>query len=164
MPAQVIGINEFFKRFLNEAVDNNIPKRKFVWIIGAGASVSSGIPVAKEVSNRIILLEYFNAVRNFPWVTEDDTKNEDFNIDLDLDEFPYGKTYEGIYKEKNLHKYFDWYEDLKNLDTYLLEAFEWLSKIEPFHRITPDIPHGVRICAKRYKKRVSKVRFESTKT
>jgi len=25
------------------------------------------------------------------------------------------------------------------------------------------IPHGVRICAKRYKKRVSKVRFESTK-
>jgi len=26
------------------------------------------------------------------------------------------------------------------------------------------IPHGVRICAKRYKKRVSKVRFESTKT
>ena len=27
-----------------------------------------------------------------------------------------------------------------------------------------SIPHGVRICAKRYKKRVSKVRFESTKT
>jgi hypothetical protein len=34
---------------------------------------------------------------------------------------------------------------------------------QPFALVI-DIPHGVRICAKRYKKRVSKVRFESTKT
>ena len=83
MSVNIIGLNSFFKSFLKESVKNNRPKKKFVWLIGAGMSYSSGIPLAQGVSDRITLLEYLDASGlPMPWIDKGIDKNE-----CDADDF-----------------------------------------------------------------------------
>ena len=129
MSINLIGLNSFFKSYLKESVHNNIPKKKFVWLIGAGMSVTSGIPVAQGVSDRITLLEYLDQNNlSKPWL-ESDQESHDFG-EVDFFE-ELGGLSEGLYSVENLMKYFEWFqnEELKDeLNDLLDSAYEWLKK------------------------------------
>ena len=143
MPYHKIGLNEFFKRFLSESVKDNRPTRKFVWVIGAGMSVTSGIPLAKDVSDRIVILEYYNSLNEgFPWIAPDNFEGDTvFNPRFEFE--VYSSTYEGLYDENSLQQYFDWYElqeESGELESHINRAYEWLSTLDNFSNISPLNP------------------------
>ena len=123
MPVHVTQLSHFFRR-LDVELDADNPTR-FTWLIGAGMSVSSGIPLARDVSKRIILFEYFCDLREvLPWHDE--------------------KEYNLGYTNKKIQDYLDWYEQVETnqeeLLVYLEPALEWLRKNDHFENVTIDDP------------------------
>jgi tetratricopeptide (TPR) repeat protein len=141
MAIKIIGLNSFFRNFLKESVKDNIPKRKFVWLIGAGMSASAGIPVAQGVSDRIVLLEYMEAQGlSKPWLSG----NGEFT-ELDETDFfdDIGDLSEGLYSIENLIEYFQWYtenEDSENHNRLLDDAYIWLAEKEEFSTVSRGNP------------------------
>ncbi len=113
-------IQDFIKRLQIEG-HRGTP---FTWLIGAGMSFSSGIPLAKGVSQRIILFEFL-AHREFkPW----DNSNDNLTYDSDLEPF------------------FEWYENselskCQNFKALSRHSIEWLKGQRGFdENIDPDSP------------------------
>lgn len=121
-----LPMDEFLNRFLLEGIEGT----KFCWLIGAGMSVTAGMPLAKGISRRIILLEHLGAMR----------------LSGGLDSYPWMEGVEGkvpIYSHDSLSSFFSWYNNLEEAvhDRYLDEAISWLGETkEDFKGITVDEP------------------------
>lgn len=122
MAYQKLELSEFL--FLIERQVNTDRPKPFTWLIGAGFSASSGIPLAKEVSHILTLYEYIG--RN---------KMKEYEDEL----IGFG------YNHKELQYYLDWYYELKanHPDRYeklITDAYEWLKSRDKFHTVTRDSP------------------------
>lgn len=122
MAYRKLDLKSFLSRLERDiTTDRPIP---FTWLVGAGFSVSAGIPLAKEVSHILVLYEFIG--RN---------KKDDFANDLS----GFG------YDQKQLKSYLDWYykikiDDSEKLETLIQEAYKWLNSFDNFQNITKDSP------------------------
>jgi len=73
MAVKLIDIDDFFRRL---QVEESVVRR-FTWLIGAGLSVSAGIPLAQGVSSRIMIFEYYiESGEDCPWWPENDSRRQ----------------------------------------------------------------------------------------
>jgi hypothetical protein len=126
MSAQIKYLPEFLRRLQRERA------KPMTWLIGAGVSASSGIPLARDISSRLIMFEYL--------VSEDYDASERLPRPWDDKNF----TILG-YDQNNIEDFFDWYEKCqRENDTkffeLMSEAIEWIKKRKGFENITPDNP------------------------
>lgn len=136
MSQRVRLLSQFLKRLDIEGL-GDIP---ITWLIGAGMSATSGIPLAYGVSQRIILFEYLAQQGLKPWP----------------DPRP-GRPYEA----RNVSQFFAWFDACeREQDQQFLELFaqahEWLATQSDFHTITPDKPECYQLLFKHF--------FQSTTT
>lgn len=136
MAAIVTPIQTFFRRVQQESTT-----KPFVWLIGAGMSASSGIPLAIGVSQRIIIFEYFLTQGGpYPWRKEDEQKD---GIVAEASDFEY-EIFDLSYSYKDLNEYFEWFfrleKDKSALSQFLTPAISWLNKIVGFENVRPDSP------------------------
>lgn len=130
MSAQITQLKDFFRRLQQESND-----KPFVWLIGAGMSVSSGIPLAVEVSEKIILFEfYLENGGSIPWIKGKKS------LENEYDEY----SFNGLNYKSDLEDYLDWFDLCKHTDSfrenYLTPAINWLNKKDGFKDITPENP------------------------
>ncbi len=120
MPAKIRLFSDFLNRLEREGARNH-----FTWLIGAGMSVSSGISLASEISQKIILFEYIASEKSErPWESESD---EVINYDTDLDDF------------------LTWSHELEQKDSgtfkqMCMDSIEWLKRVNGFGDISPESP------------------------
>ncbi|MCK5716665.1 MAG: tetratricopeptide repeat protein [Thiomargarita sp.] len=115
----VTPLSKFLERFVSE---ESIP---FTWLIGAGMSVTSGIPLSKDISYRIILFEYImHEKRVRPWASDN---KECITYEMDLTEFL--KWYETIDNKKEAS-----FVDLR------YNAIMWFTKKDKYKNISLEDP------------------------
>lgn len=115
----VIPLSDFLDRLVSEG-PHGIP---FTWLIGAGMSVTSGIPLAKDISYRIILFEYLMRKKRVrPWAPDDKKR---------------------ITYETDLTNFFKWYETTGQ-EASLVElrwnSINWLKNEEKYKEISLEDP------------------------
>ena len=126
MVAKITQLSEFLRRLRIEG-----PKPRFTWLVGAGMSASSGIPLATEISSQIILFEYL-----INYILFENLKNPIPSIaDTDL----------SYNNSKGLTAFFDWYEESKATENpWFKELLEnscyWLRQQEGFKDSAIDSP------------------------
>lgn len=121
MAIQITDIKTFFKRLSYETDPSDITA--FTWLIGAGMSVSSGIPLAIDVSKRIIVFEYLlDSQIDFPWKSSSYDKLK--------------------YSNECLQDFFSWFEDAENtvVDNYLEPSIDWLRTKPHFSNVSITKP------------------------
>ncbi len=120
IPTLITPLSEFLERSVSEG-PQGIP---FTWLIGAGMSVTSGIPLAKDISYRIILFEYImKKTRVRPW-SPDDKKR--ITYDADLTDF------------------FKWHETIDNENASFVnlryDSINWMKNNEKYKNISLEDP------------------------
>lgn len=151
MAARITLLDDFLRRVINvESDSNNITP--FTWLIGAGVSASSGIPLATHVSKRIILYEYL----------------------VELDGSPPWK--EGLqdksikpitYNTQDIEDFLKWFQEAekneKDFDNFLKPALDWLKGKEHFSELNLENPKYYQLIFKHlfYDKKTS-IKFLTT--
>ena len=118
MAAKVVQLSDFFNRLRKEG-----NKHKFTWLIGAGMSVSSGIPLATIISHQIALFEYLS---DMVWAGE----LENPIPDIDDTELTYSN-------RKGLNAFLDWFDKCETSNEPIFEdlkekSWSWLKQKEDF--------------------------------
>ena len=111
--ARLIEMDDFINRLQAEG-----PIVPYSWLIGAGMSVSAGIPLARTVSELIILFQYImTELKKRPWDHEN------------LSRITYAK---------DLTEFFNWYDTQdKDFPTLLMDSITWIGQIDGFENISP---------------------------
>src|SRR5437016_3323413 len=95
--------------------------RRLTWVIGAGFSVSAGIPLAAAIAQRVLVFHYFRISRQAPpW-----SQPQPLRL---------------IWTAEDLAPFLQWVEsDLKAFEECAREAREWASKQEDLQDSLDDV-------------------------
>lgn len=126
MAARIVQLSKFFSRL---KIEGN--KLKFTWLIGAGMSASSGIPLATKISHQIVLFEYLSEM-----IWEGELKNPIPNIaDAELK----------YSNRQGLDAFFSWYDESELSEDYYFEtlkqkSWNWLKQQDGFENSNIEDP------------------------
>ncbi len=133
MSYKKITFNQFIK-IIEKTYDPNRPNsdnfKPFTWLVGAGMSVSAGIPLANGVIDRIIVFEHLRIIeKERPWDTENPDSIVHSSKDF-RDFFVWWNSQEketiDAYKEKANSSFFEIYSSLKKYDKNSPEFYQKL--------------------------------------